>query len=137
MAHRDSLPLGFWLWTWESQDRRLHSRFQSFMPKAIFAQVPGLEQAMVISAMALLNSGEVAWVEDPCYQQTRRVLTLAGAKIVPKPLDNQGIVIARSPREPLPRIIYVTPSHQFPLGVTMSFQRRTGFLGFARSPHAF
>jgi len=99
--------------------------------------VAGMQQAMLISAMALLNPGEVAWVEDPCYQQTRRVLTLAGAKIVPKPLDNQGIVIARSPREPLPRIIYVTPSHQFPLGVTMSFQRRTGLLDFARAHNVF
>src|SRR5881296_3250614 len=99
--------------------------------------VAGMQQAMLISAMALLNPGEVAWVEDPCYQQTRRVLTLAGIKIIPKPLDNEGIVIARSPKETLPRIIYVTPSHQFPLGVTMSFQRRTGLLDFARAHNAF
>src|SRR5213075_1579738 len=99
--------------------------------------VAGMQQAMLISAMAVLNPGEVAWTEDPCYQQTRRVLTLAGVKIVPKPVDNQGIVIARSPKEPLPRIIYVTPSHQFPLGVTMSFQRRTGLLDFARAHNAF
>jgi GntR family transcriptional regulator / MocR family aminotransferase len=97
----------------------------------------GMQQAMLISAMAVLNPGEAAWVEDPCYQQTRRVLTLAGAKIVPKPLDSQGIVIARSPKEPLPRIIYVTPSHQFPLGVTMSLQRRTALLDFARAHNAF
>ena len=99
--------------------------------------VAGMQQAMLISAMAVLNSGEAAWVEDPCYQQTRRVLTLAGVKIIPKPLDNEGIVIARSPKESPPRIIYVTPSHQFPLGVTMSFQRRTGLLDFARAHNAF
>jgi GntR family transcriptional regulator / MocR family aminotransferase len=99
--------------------------------------VAGMQQAMLISAMAVLNPGEVAWIEDPCYQQTRRVLTLAGVKIVPKLLDNQGIVIARSPKEQLPRIIYVTPSHQFPLGVTMSFQRRTGLLDFARAHDVF
>jgi GntR family transcriptional regulator / MocR family aminotransferase len=99
--------------------------------------VAGMQQAMLITAMAVLNPGEVAWVEDPCYQQTRRVLTLAGIKIVPKPLDNQGIVIARSPKEPLPRMIYITPSHQFPLGVTMSFQRRTGLLDFARAHNIF
>src|SRR5436190_17410889 len=99
--------------------------------------VAGMQQAMLISAMAVLNPGEAAWVEDPCYQQTRRVLTLAGVKIVPKPLDNEGIVIARAPKEPLPRIIYVTPSHQFPLGVTMSFQRRTGLLDFARAHGVF
>jgi GntR family transcriptional regulator / MocR family aminotransferase len=99
--------------------------------------VAGMQQAMLISAMAVLNPGEVAWLEDPCYLQTRRVLTLAGVKIVPKPLDNQGIVIERSSKEPLPRIIYVTPSHQFPLGVTMSFQRRIGLLDFARAHDVF
>ena len=99
--------------------------------------VAGMQQAMLISAMAVLNPGEVAWIEDPCYQQTRRVLTLAGVNVVPKPLDDQGIVIVRSPRQTLPRIIYVTPSHQFPLGITMSFQRRTDLLGFARAHNAF
>src|SRR4029453_2534347 len=86
--------------------------------------VAGMQQAMLISAMAVPNPGEAAWIEDPFYKQTRRVLTLAGVEIFAKPLDSQGIVIARSPKEPLPRLIYVTPSHQFPLGVTMTFQRR-------------
>src|SRR5438105_5327234 len=96
-----------------------------------------MQQAMLISATALLNPGEPAWIEDPCYQQTRRVLTLAGARIVPRPLDDQGIVIARSRKEPLPKLIYVTPSHQFPLGVTMSFPRRRALLDFARARNAF
>jgi GntR family transcriptional regulator / MocR family aminotransferase len=99
--------------------------------------VGGMQQAMLISAIALLNPGEPAWIEDPCYQQTQRVLTLAGARIVPKPLDDEGIVIARSPREPFPKLIYITPSHQFPLGVTMSFPRRTAWLDFARAHNAF
>jgi GntR family transcriptional regulator/MocR family aminotransferase len=99
--------------------------------------VAGMQQAMLISAMAVLNPGEVAWIEDPCYQQTRRVLTLAGVKVVPKSVDNEGIVIVRSPKEPLPRLIYVTPSHQFPLGVTMTFQRRTSLLDFARAHNTF
>jgi GntR family transcriptional regulator / MocR family aminotransferase len=97
----------------------------------------GMQQAMLISALALLNPGEAAWVEDPCYQQTRRVLTLAGVKIVPKPLDNEGIVITRPRKAETPRIIYVTPSHQFPLGVTMSFERRTALLDFARAHDTF
>src|SRR5205807_4545115 len=96
-----------------------------------------MQQAMLITATALLNPGEPAWIEDPCYQQTRRVLTLAGARIVPRPLDDQGIVIARSRKEPLPKLIYVTPSHQFPLGVTMSFPRRRALLDFARARIAF
>jgi GntR family transcriptional regulator / MocR family aminotransferase len=99
--------------------------------------VGGMQQAMLISATALLNPGEPAWIEDPCYQQTRRVLTLAGARIVPKPLDDEGIVIVRSPKEPFPKLIYITPSHEFPLGMTMSFQRRTALLDFARAHNAF
>jgi len=99
--------------------------------------VGGMQQAMLITATALLNPGEPAWIEDPCYQQTQRVLTLAGARIVPRPLDDQGIVITRLRNEPLPKLIYVTPSHQFPLGVTMTFQRRTDLLDFARAHNAF
>jgi GntR family transcriptional regulator/MocR family aminotransferase len=99
--------------------------------------VAGMQQAMLVSAMAVLNPSEIAWIEDPCYQQTRRVLSLAGVKIVPKTIDAQGIVLARSPRELSPRMIYVTPSHQFPLGVTMSFQRRMDLLDFARAHNAF
>jgi GntR family transcriptional regulator/MocR family aminotransferase len=62
---------------------------------------------------------------------------LASAKIIPKPLDREGIVIARSSGEPLPKLIYITPSHQFPLGMTMSFERRTALLDFARAHDAF
>ncbi|HEU0209098.1 MAG TPA: PLP-dependent aminotransferase family protein [Candidatus Udaeobacter sp.] len=99
--------------------------------------VAGMQQAMLISAMAVLDPEDIAWIEDPCYQQTRRVLTLAGVKIVPRPVDNQGIVIARAKKQSPPRIIYVTPSHQFPLGFTMSIQRRTALLDFARTHDAF
>jgi GntR family transcriptional regulator/MocR family aminotransferase len=99
--------------------------------------VGGMQQAMLISAMALLNPGDAAWIEDPGYQQAKRVLTLADARIVPKPLDDEGMVITRLRKEPSPRIIYVTPSHQFPLGVTMSLARRTALLEFARTRDAF
>ena len=98
--------------------------------------VAGMQQAMLISAMALLNSGEAAWVEDPGYHMARRAFAFAGAAVIPRPIDEEGIVIARSPKQPLPRIIYTTPSHQFPLGVTMSFRRRTALIDFARANDA-
>jgi len=94
--------------------------------------VGGMQQAMLISAMAVLNPGEPAWIEDPGYHQARRAFALVGAKIVPKPIDDQGMVITRSRKEPPPKIIYITPSHQFPLGITMSFERRIALLDFAR-----
>jgi GntR family transcriptional regulator/MocR family aminotransferase len=98
--------------------------------------VAGMQQAMLISAMALLNPGEAAWVEDPGYHMARRAFVFAGAAVIPRPIDQEGIVIARSPKQPLPRIIYTTPSHQFPLGVTMSSRRRTALLDFARANDA-
>jgi len=62
------------------------------------------------------------WIEDPGFHQARRVFVLAGARVVPKPLDEEGIVIARSAKEKQPKLIHVTPSHQYPLGMTMSFR---------------
>src|SRR6184192_408716 len=99
--------------------------------------VGGMQQAMLISAMALVNPGEAAWIEDPGFHQALRVFTFVGAKVVPKPIDHEGIVVARSRKEPLPKLIYITPSHQFPIGVTMSFPRRTALLDFARAHNAF
>jgi len=99
--------------------------------------VNGMQQAILVSAMALLNPGQCVWIEDPGYHQARRAFALVGAKIVPKRLDPEGLVIERSPKEPLPRIIYITPSHQFPLGMTMSFKRRTALLNFARGHDAY
>src|SRR5262249_23501556 len=93
--------------------------------------VSGRQQPILRRPMALLNPGQSAWIEDPGYHQARRAFALVGAKIVPKRLDPEGLVIERSPKEPLPRIIYVTPSHQFPLGMTMSLERRTALLDFA------
>src|SRR6266536_3095197 len=99
--------------------------------------IGGRQHAILISTMALLNSGEPAWIEDPGFHQARRVLTFAGAKVIPKPLDHEGIVITRSSKKPLPRIIYITPSHQFPLGMTMTFERRTALLDYAGAHDAF
>src|SRR5438552_16534717 len=99
--------------------------------------VGGMQQAMLISAMARLNPGDPVWIEDPGFHQARRVFVLAGAKLVPKPLDRQGIVIARSPKENPPKLIHVTPSHQYPLGMTMNFERRAALLDFARAHNAF
>jgi GntR family transcriptional regulator/MocR family aminotransferase len=97
----------------------------------------GTQQAMMTSALALVSRGEVAWIEDPGYQQARRVFAFAGAILVPRPVDQEGITIARPTRQPSPKIVFVTPSHQFPLGMTMSFARRTALIDFARARDAF
>ncbi len=97
----------------------------------------GTQQALMISAMALINRGEVAWIEDPGFHQARRVFAFAGATVVPRPVDREGIVIARSSTARPPKIIFVTPSHQFPLGMTMSLARRNALIEFARDRDAF
>ncbi len=97
----------------------------------------GTQQAMMISAMALVNPGEVAWIEDPGFYQARRAFGFAGATVVPRPVDREGIVIARPSKQRSPKIIYVTPSHQFPLGMTMSLARRTALIDFAHERDAY
>jgi GntR family transcriptional regulator / MocR family aminotransferase len=97
----------------------------------------GTQQAMMISAMALVNRGEVAWIEDPGFYQARRTFGFAGATVVPRPVDREGITIARPSKQRSPKIIYVTPSHQFPFGMTMSLARRTALIDFARTCDAY
>ncbi len=97
----------------------------------------GTQQAMTIAAMALVNPGEVAWMEDPGFYQARRAFIFAGAKVIPRPIDREGLVIGKVSRKELPKIIYVTPSHQFPLGMTMSLARRKALIDFAHMHDAY
>ena len=99
--------------------------------------VAGMQQAMLISAMALINPGEAAWIEDPGFPQARRVLAFSGARVIPRPIDQEGIVIAGSARRLSPKLVFVTPSHQYPLGVTMSLNRRTALIDFAHARDAY
>ena len=99
--------------------------------------VSGMQQAMMVTTLALVNPGEPVWLEDPGYSQARNVFGFAGAAIVPRPVDHEGLVIDASLTRPPPRIIYTTPSAQFPLGMTMSIKRRTELIAFARARNAF
>ena len=93
--------------------------------------VGGMQQAMLTCALALLNEAEVAWIEDPGFHQARNVLAFVGGKIVPRPVDREGLVIGKCSPRNSPRLIFVAPSHQFPLGVTMSLKRRKALIEFA------
>jgi len=99
--------------------------------------VAGMQQAMLISAMAVLDRGDPAWIEDPGFHQARRVFALAGADIVPRPVDAEGMVIDGPRSRRSPKLIYLTPSHQFPLGVTMSLKRRKAVLELAQKRGAY
>jgi GntR family transcriptional regulator/MocR family aminotransferase len=95
--------------------------------------VGGMQQAMLACALALINEGEAAWIEDPGFLQARNVLMFVGAKLVPRAIDREGLVIGKCSRQDSPRLIFVTPSHQFPFGVTMSLKRRKALIEFAES----
>ena len=99
--------------------------------------VGGMQQAMLACALALINEGEVAWIEDPGFRQARSVLAFVGAKLVPRPIDPEGLVIGKCSRQSSPRLIFVTPSHQFPFGVTMSLKRRKALIEFAESWNSY
>src|SRR5262249_19806761 len=93
----------------------------------------GMQQAMLACALALINEGDGAWIADPVFHQARNVLAFVGAKIITRPIDREGLVIGKCSRQSSPRLILVTPSHQFPLGVTMSLKRRKALIEFAES----
>jgi GntR family transcriptional regulator/MocR family aminotransferase len=100
--------------------------------------VSGSQQALEISARALLDPGDSVWIEEPGYRLARQALLLAGARLVPVPVDLEGLnVVSGMERCCHARSAYVTPSHQFPLGVTMSTQRRLQLLDWAQNHGAW
>jgi GntR family transcriptional regulator/MocR family aminotransferase len=95
--------------------------------------VSGSQQALAISARALLDPQSPVWVEEPGYAGARDALRTAGARVVPVTVDDEGLsVTAGVTRCRRARAVYVTPSHQYPLGVTMSASRRLQLLDWAR-----
>ncbi len=85
----------------------------------------GAQGALDLTARMLLDPGDPVWIEEPGYLGARGALAGAGAQLTPVPVDAEGIdVEAGIARQPSPKLIYVTPSHQFPLGATLSLPRR-------------
>ncbi len=95
--------------------------------------VSGSQHALAITARVLLEPGDRVWVEEPGYGGARDVLMMAGARLVPVPVDDKGLdVQAGVGLGVKARAAYVTPSHQYPLGVTMGASRRLQLLDWAR-----
>ncbi len=89
----------------------------------------GIQQALDLITRVLLAPGDCVAVEDPGYGPARRVFQAHGARIATVPVDAEGLVVEALPAEA--RLVYTTPSHQFPLGVVMSPRRRIGLLSWA------
>ncbi|SFI64731.1 PLP-dependent aminotransferase family protein [Albimonas pacifica] len=98
----------------------------------------GTQAALDLAVRATLRPGDAAWIEDPCYPMARACLEGAGLDLVPAPVDGQGLDVAQGMRlRAGARAAYVTPSHQFPLGVTLSMPRRLALLDWAAQAGAW
>ncbi len=96
----------------------------------------GSQQALFLLAHLMLRPSELVYMEDPGYSGASKAWRNAGATIVPAPIDAEGITLPVG--QPLhAKLIYVTPSHQFPLGVCMSLARRLALLKAAREAGAW
>jgi GntR family transcriptional regulator/MocR family aminotransferase len=89
----------------------------------------GTQHSIDLVTRVLLEPGDCVAVEDPGYLPAMRLFDALGAKVVGVPVDDQGLVVDLLPSSA--RIVYVTPSHQYPLGVTMSMPRRRALLRWA------
>jgi GntR family transcriptional regulator/MocR family aminotransferase len=110
------------------------TRAVACQPDAVLVTA-GAQQAFDLLARALVTPHRtVVALEDPGYPPMRVAFAAAGAKLAPVGVDADGLIIEQLP--PDVSVICVTPSHQFPLGVTMSMRRREALIAFARERNA-
>ncbi|GER15780.1 MocR-like pyridoxine biosynthesis transcription factor PdxR [Variovorax boronicumulans] len=113
------------------------SRGVACQPAQVFV-TGGYRASLALVARTLLARDDRVWIEDPGYAPTRDVLHSAGHRVVPVPVDDEGLVVARGVRRsPKARMAVVTPSHQAPLGVSMSLARRLQLLDWASRAKAW
>jgi GntR family transcriptional regulator/MocR family aminotransferase len=100
--------------------------------------VSGTQQGVRLCADALLEPGDRVWVEDPGYRVTQRTLLAVRMRLIPVPVDAAGldVVVGRKVGRSA-KAAYVTPTHQFPTGVTMTMERRVALLDWAREAKAW
>ncbi|OIR18968.1 HTH-type transcriptional regulatory protein GabR [mine drainage metagenome] len=95
--------------------------------------ISGVQQGLDLLARFLLKPGDEVWMEDPGYFGAIDAFSGAGGRLVPVPVDDEGLDVAEGRRRaPRARLAYLTPTHQFPLGVVMSRRRRLAALEWAR-----
>jgi len=100
--------------------------------------VSGSQQGLDITTRVLLDPGVPVWVEEPGYWLVHHVLKAAGCRAVPVPVDEEGLDVSAGIKLcPNARAAFVAPSHQYPLGVTMSATRRFQLLAWAQQAGAW
>jgi GntR family transcriptional regulator/MocR family aminotransferase len=92
----------------------------------------GAQQAFVLISYVLMNKNDSIWYENPGHIAGRDVMKIAGGHVSPVPIDNEGLNLPYAILNfPKPKLIFTTPSHQQPLGITMSLTRRLALLKYA------
>ena len=99
--------------------------------------VHGAQQAIDLCARLLLDADDAFVFEDPGYLMARRSFEATGAQLLAVPADAQGLDTARLPQKARARLVYVTPSHQFPLGGVLPIARRMALLQWAQRQQAW
>jgi GntR family transcriptional regulator/MocR family aminotransferase len=98
----------------------------------------GTQQGLDLAVRALLKPGDPVWLEDPCYAAARELFEGTGLSVTAVPVDGEGIDVAAGvAARPDAKAVYVTPSHQYPLGVTLSMARRLALIDWARQAGAY
>jgi GntR family transcriptional regulator/MocR family aminotransferase len=90
----------------------------------------GVQQALDLIGRVLLEPGDTVAIEEPGYAPPRLVWEAQGAKVTGVPVDDQGLIVDALPADA--RLVYVTPSHQYPTGVALSLRRRVELLAWAQ-----
>ena len=114
-------------------DHLRRSRAVACDPSQIIV-VNGSQQALDLIARVLVEPRQPVAIEDPSYQGTREVLRSVGARLLPVPVDRDGLLPAKLP--PNARLAFVTPSHHFPTGAILPLQRRLALLDWASRMNA-
>ncbi|MEM7292333.1 MAG: PLP-dependent aminotransferase family protein [Pseudomonadota bacterium] len=114
-----------------------HTRGVRCTPEQVLV-VNGSQQALDLVSRLLIARDDPVWFEDPGYAGAREALRYAGANLTPVPVDEQGMDVeyAIAHNDPA-RLVFVTPSHQYPLGSVLSLQRRTRLLEWANATDAW
>ena len=107
------------------------SRGMKVDPKQILI-TSGAQQAFVLISYVLMNRNDNVWYENPGHIAGRDLMKIVGGDVSPIPIDNEGLNLPFAILNfPKPKLIFTTPSHQQPLGITMSLQRRLALLKYA------
>ena len=98
----------------------------------------GTQQGLDLAVRTLLKPGDPVWIEDPCYAAARELFEGTELSVTPVPVDGEGINVSSGiAARPEAKAVYVTPSHQYPLGVTLSMARRLALIDWARAANAY